>query len=99
MPALLILNYDVHDEEALLAYRQVAGPMLTGPGQGERLATTAETVDLGEAGPAGTHTVVLRFPTVEAARKAYDAPEYQAVVGDRIAATTPRVAMIVPMLE
>jgi uncharacterized protein (DUF1330 family) len=99
VPALLILNYDVHDEPALLAYRQVAGPMLTGPGGGERVATTAETVDLGEAGPAGTHTVVLRFPSVEAARQAYEAPEYQAVIGDRITATTPRVAMIVPTLD
>jgi uncharacterized protein (DUF1330 family) len=97
--ALLILNYDVHDEPALLAYRQVAGPMLTGPGRGERLATTAETVGLDEAGPTGTHTVVLRFPSVEAARRAYDAAEYQAVIGDRLAATTPRVAMIVPALD
>lgn len=99
MPALLILNYDVHDEAALMAYRQVAGPMLTGPSKGERVATTADTVDLGEGGPAGTHTVVLRFASVEAARQAYDAAEYQAVIGDRIAATTPRVSMIVPTLD
>jgi uncharacterized protein (DUF1330 family) len=99
VPALLILNYDMHDEAALMAYREVAGPMLTGPGKGERVATTAETVDLDEGGPVGTHTVVLRFPTVEAAQQAYDAAEYQAVIGDRLAATTPRISMIVPTLD
>ena len=99
MGALLILNYDVHDEAALLAYRELAGPMLTGQGGGQRVATTAETVDLGEAGPAGTHTVVLRFPSVEAARTAYDSPEYQAVIGDRVRATTPRTSIIVPTVD
>jgi uncharacterized protein (DUF1330 family) len=99
MGALLILNYDVRDEDALMAYRQVAGPMLTGPGKGERVATTAETIDLGEAQPAGTHTVVLRFASVEAAQQAYSSAEYQAVIGDRVAATTPRVSMIVPTLD
>ena len=99
MGALLILNYDVRDEDALLAYREVAGPMLTGGGRAERLATTVETVDLGEGGPVGTHTVVLRFPSVAAAREAYDSQEYQAVIGDRIRATTPRVSMIVPTLD
>jgi uncharacterized protein (DUF1330 family) len=97
--ALLILNYDVHDEAALMAYREIAGPMLTGAGKGERVATTAETVDLGEAGPAGTHTVVLRFPSVEAAREAYTSQEYAAVIDDRIRATTPRASMIVPTLD
>lgn len=99
MAALLIINYDVTDPEGLAAYRTVAGPILTAPGRGERLATTANTVDLGEGNAAGTHTVVLRFPSEAAARAAYDSDKYQAVVGGRFAATTPRVAMIVETLD
>ena len=93
MPALLILNYDVHDAGRLAAYREVAGPLLAAAGA--RVVTTTGTVDLGEGAPAGTHTVVWRFPDLEAARAVYDSDAYQAVLGDRLAASTPKLAVLV----
>ena len=55
MTALLILNDDVTDAAGLAAYRELASPLLAAAGT--RVVITAETEDLGEAGPAGTHTV------------------------------------------
>lgn len=95
MPALLILNYDVTDPDGLAAYREVAGPLLTGQCGAVRRVTTDSTLDLGEGNPVGSHTVVHEFPTVDAARDAYYSTAYQAVIADRFAATTPRTAFIV----
>ena len=60
---------------------------------------SGDTVDLGEGPGAGSDTVVLRYDSVEAARAAYDAADYQAVLGQRLAATAPRFALIVETLD
>ncbi|MDI6103688.1 MFS transporter [Actinoplanes sp. NEAU-A12] len=93
MAALLILNYDVTDPDALNAYRTAAGPLLSAAA--ERIALTTDTIDLAEAGPAGTHTVIWRFPSVAAAHAFYHGSAYQSVLADRLAATTAKAAMIV----
>ncbi|MGK4578604.1 DUF1330 domain-containing protein [Kitasatospora sp. HPMI-4] len=100
MPALLILNYDVTDPQRLDAYRQAAAPVLLGPGAGELLASTDQTVHLPEGGrPAGgTHTVVLRFADAEQARAVYESDRYRELLEERLAATVPFTAMIVPTL-
>lgn len=95
MTAYLILNYDVSDPERLAHYRQLAAPALVGPDGGELLATTPETLRLEEGGEAGSHTVVIRFDDRDHALRTYHSPSYQAVIGDRLAATVPRFAMIV----
>lgn len=96
MTVLMILNYDVTDREGLLAYREAAGPILVGPDAGERVAMSADTIDLPEGEIAGTDTVVLRFASAERARELFESEAYQAVVGDRYRNTTPRAAFIVP---
>jgi uncharacterized protein (DUF1330 family) len=96
MPALLIINYDVTDTERLDAYRAPAGAALMGPGKGSAVAVTHDTIDLGEGSGAGATTVILEFSSVEAARESFASPEYQAVIGERLAATEPRSAIIVP---
>jgi uncharacterized protein (DUF1330 family) len=100
MPALLILNYDVTDPERLDAYRQAAAPVLLGPDAGELLASTDRTVHLHEGGrpSGGTHTVVLRFADAEQARAVYESEDYRALLEERLAATVPHTAMIVPTL-
>lgn len=95
MPAYLILNYDVSDADALAAYRRLAEGVLVGRDGGDLLSSTAETVDLREGHEAGTHTVIIRFRDREHALRVYGSEGYQAVIGDRLAATTPRGAMIV----
>jgi uncharacterized protein (DUF1330 family) len=100
MTALLILNYDVIDPQRLAAYRQAAGPVLVGPDGGDLLASTDSTVHLGEGGrpPGGTHTVVLRFGDAEQARTVYESAAYRQLLEERLAATVPFAAMIVPEL-
>ncbi|MEV6101307.1 DUF1330 domain-containing protein [Nocardia sp. NPDC051981] len=100
MTALLILNYDVTDPERLDTYRAAATPVLLGPDAGELLASTDRTVHLPEVGPApgGTHTVVLRFRDAEHAYAVYTSARYQELLEERLAATVPVSAMIVPEL-
>lgn len=99
MAALLIINYDMTDPERLDAYRAPALAALVGPDRGSPAAVTDNTVDLGEGGGAGATTVILGFSSVEAAEIAFGSDAYQAVVGERLAATNPRFAVIVPTLE
>ena len=98
MPALLILNYDVHDRDALRDYREQATPVLM-VGDTRLVASTNDTVHLDEAPGGGTHTVILEFADVAEARRIYQSEAYQAVIGGRLAASTPRSAMIVPTLS
>jgi len=95
-PALLVLTYDVLDADRLARYRDAATPALLGEGGGVLVISTARTEHLPEASSSGTHTVVLRFDDADHARRVYESEAYQAVVGERLAATTPRIAMIVP---
>ncbi len=103
MAALMILNYGVTDRDALNRYRAAAGPLLVGPGLATPVAMSDRTVDLGEGvgegASAGSDTVVLRFESVEAARAAYDSDEYQAVLGDRLRASTPKFSLIVETID
>ena len=99
MAALMIVNYDVSDRAALDAYRAAARPLLIGPNLGAAVAVSNATVDLGEGNAAGRDTVVLRFESVEAAEAAYQSGAYQAILPDRLNATTPKIAFIVETLD
>lgn len=99
MSALLIINYDVTDAERLDAYRDSAVAALVGPEKGALSAVTNDTVDLGEGNGAGATTVILKYPSTDSAQLAFDSAKYQAVIGERLAATKPSFAIIVPMLE
>lgn len=96
MSALLILNYDVHDEGRLQRYRSAASPILLADGAADLLVSTEETHRLAESSSAGTHTVVLRFGSVDDARRVYQSQEYEPMLTERLEATTPRFAVIVP---
>lgn len=98
MGALLILNYDTTDPERLEAYRGAAVAALVGPDKGQLFAVTDASVDLGEGHGAGSTTVILQFSDVESAQNAFNSEEYQAIVGERIAATNPAFTIIVPTL-
>lgn len=97
MTALVILNYDLNGAGGLGVYRDAAGPVLLGPDAGTVVAMSNATVDLPEGEPAGTETVILRFPSVERAREILASDAYRAVVGLRYACTIPRAAFIVPV--
>jgi len=96
MGALVIVNYDITDSEALKAYRDEASPILIERGGAGRVANTDVTISLGEGDAViGQRTVVLRFDSVEEAKRVWLSDEYQAVAAARWAATTPHFAFIV----
>ncbi|MEY2960088.1 MAG: hypothetical protein RLZZ01_2656 [Actinomycetota bacterium] len=97
MAALIIVNYDVVDPDGMETYRSVARPALADRGS-TALVNTSSTVDLGEGPGAGTNTVVLRFDSVEAAREAWFSEAYQAALPMRLAAISPRSAVLVETL-
>src|SRR5579859_2455897 len=92
MPAYFISSRDtMKDASRYAAYAQKAGPSLTGHEARLVVANGALTA-LEGAAPDGV--VIIEFPTVEAAKAWYDSPAYQAVVGERMAATEGRAVIV-----
>ena len=86
MAAYFIAQYVVNDRKLYREYQAAAGPTIIAAG-GEVVAfdVAAETI---EGTPPGPQTVILKFESTEAAKAWYGSPEYKAVVGKRLAATT-----------
>ena len=80
MAAYFVFNYRIDDREAYNPYLAEVPKVLEAHGA-EILAADFES----EAFEGGAHpvTVVLRFPSKEAARNWYRSPEYQAIIGLR----------------
>ncbi len=75
MSAYWISEYrEIIDETKVAAYAELAGPALTGAG-GTFIARglPEQVYEAGEP----TRTVLIEFPSVEAARAAHDSPAYQ----------------------
>lgn len=93
---LLILNYDVKDERAFARYRAAATEVIEGD-RGQVLVSTSSTTHLAEAPRGGTRTVVIWYPSRPEAERCYWSIEYQSILPDRIAATSPHVALLVDL--
>jgi uncharacterized protein (DUF1330 family) len=76
--AYWISTYDeITDDDKVAAYAALAGPALTGAGGTFLVRGMPEqTYEAGEV----TRTVVIEFPSVEAARAAHASPGYQAAL-------------------
>ena len=85
MTAFFIAQYSVDNPALYAEYQAGAGPTLATHG-GELVAfdVAAETME----GTPGPQTVIIKFESTEAAKGWYNSPEYQAVVGKRLEATT-----------
>ncbi len=85
MPVYFVAQYVVNDRDLYGEYAQGAGPTIAAHG-GELVALdiAAETI---EGKPPGPQTVILKFDSVEKAKEWYNSPDYQKVVGKRLAAT------------
>jgi uncharacterized protein (DUF1330 family) len=92
MAAYVIADVEVTDAERYADYRaQVSatlepfgGRFLVRGGASERLE--------GDWLPA--RLVIIEFPSVDAARRWYDSPEYQAILGIRLDAATARLIIV-----
>ncbi len=91
MPAYLVANYDVTDADRYREYQKGAAPIMAGGGK--LLVLDPESV--AKEGECGHQTVVIEYPTKEAALAAYESEDYQAVVGIRLASTGNGRAVIV----
>ena len=91
MAAYLVANYDVVDPAKYKEYQQGAAPIMAG-GAKILVLDPASVVKEGEP---GAQTVVIEYPTKEAALAAYESDDYQAVVGIRLGATANGRAVIV----
>lgn len=85
MAAFFIAQYTVDNPSLYAEYQAGAGPTLATHG-GELVAfdVAAEPME----GTPGAQTVIIKFESTEATKGWYNSPEYQAVVGKRLEATT-----------
>ena len=92
MTAYVIFQVEsVSDPERLKQYRQMGGPSLKASGA-EVIAINRpfETLE----GPAPESVVMLRFPSVEAAKAWYTSPLYQAALPHRLAGARCRALIV-----
>ena len=87
MSAYLILNYDIDDLDAYKAYQGKAAGALKIPDECAPVVIGGEP-ELIEGERAGSTAIVLRFESKERAREIYDSADYQAIIGERHAATS-----------
>ena len=79
------------DAAAYAAYAQKAGPTLAGREARLLVANGALTPLEGDC-PDGV--VIIEFPDTQAAKDWYESSEYQAVIGERLAATEGRAVLV-----
>lgn len=94
MPAYLIVNYAVENPELYGQYAAAAGPALK-IGKACKLRVLDPKSEVLEGEGIGHQTVMLEYPSKEAAREAYESKAYQDVVGMRLDATSRHFAVLV----
>jgi uncharacterized protein (DUF1330 family) len=80
MAAYLVANYRITDPEAYQGYPPAVVPTLAAHGAAILVADYAS--EAVEGTPASV-TVVVKFPSKDAARAWYESPEYQEIIGLR----------------
>ncbi len=92
MAGYLIANIEVTNPAKFEEYRQKVGPIVAQYG-GRFLVRGAEARVL-EGNPPIRRLAILEFPTLAAAQKFYDSPEYKPVLGLRLASATSNVILV-----
>jgi uncharacterized protein (DUF1330 family) len=72
---------DITDAEAFSAYQAGAGPALAK--YGGKLLVNSTKIDSGDGDWSPEGIVVVEFESLEQAKKFYNSPEYQGVIGQR----------------
>ncbi|HEU5301781.1 MAG TPA: DUF1330 domain-containing protein [Acidimicrobiia bacterium] len=90
-----MFNVKINDQAAYDAYAEKAIPTIIASGGNPIIVDDAPAIVEGAWRP---RTVVVEFASPDDARAWYDSPDYQAVAGDRQAATDSS-AVIVPGFE
>ena len=87
-----IFTEEITDLEAMGPYAQAAMPTILAAGGVPIIASPP--IDVVEGDWHGNQTVVVEFPSVQAAQDWYHSPEYQAIIGMRHAAATSNAIII-----
>ena len=87
-----IFTEDITDAEAMGVYAQAAIPTVIAAGGVPIVVGSAEDILEGEWH--GNQTVIIEFESVEAARKWYHSPDYQAIIGQRHAAANSNAIIV-----
>ena len=86
MAAYFIAQYTVTNPTLYAEYSAGAGPTLAA--HGAELVAFDAAAEAVEGTAPGAQTVIIKFESTEKAKAWYNSPEYQAVVGKRLEATT-----------
>ena len=92
MAAYIIAEVEVSDPETYATYRAQTPGVIERYG-GRFIVRGGAAVTLEGEGPPG-RLVVLEFPDVATARRFYESPEYQAIVGIRHQAAKSRLVLV-----
>ena len=92
MPAYLVALLNILDREELDKYR--AGVHETIDRYKGEIVISNETVEVIEGDWPYSKTVVIKFPTMEAAKQWYNSPEYQKIVQFRFRAAKTRLIFV-----
>ena len=84
--------HGIKDEPAFKAYQDVAGPTI---GQyGGKMLWMSSGVEAGDGDWSPQGIILFEFESGAQARKWYNSPEYQAVIGQRLASTDSNTVFI-----
>ena len=92
MPAYIIANIEVRDPATFETYRAKVPPIIAKFG-GRYLVRGGDVQPL-EGNPGLKRLVILEFPSLEAARRFYDSPEYEPVKRLRLESATSDLALV-----
>jgi len=92
MPAYFVAEIDVTDPEGYAPYAAAAGASVAQ--YGGKPIVRGGNAQLVEGGPEPKRVVITEFPDIEAARRWYRSPEYQAILPIRLANSRGRVFIV-----
>ncbi len=92
MSAYLIVGLDVHDEETMRKYRELAPPSIAA--YGGRYLVRGGAMDVLEGNWTPRRTVVLEFPDMASLKRWYDSPDYEPIRALRFRAASADVIAV-----
>jgi uncharacterized protein (DUF1330 family) len=92
MPAYIIVDLDVKDQARFDEYRRAVGPTIAQYGGKPLVRNGRFEVLEGSWTPKGV--VVLEFPSIDAAKRWYNSPEYKPLIAKRQAASSANLIVV-----
>lgn len=88
----VVVHLDVTDPQKFEEYRERVPATISQ--YGGKYIVRGGAMETVEGEPLPSRTVILEFPSVEQAKTWYQSPEYQAIIGLRLAASTAQAQFV-----